>query len=160
VRLIVGLGNPGKKYEKTRHNIGFRVVDALAKKLRDTDYNLQSKLFKPQSYMNLSGPEVFKKLNYYRLAPTDLIVIYDDIDLPLGEIRVRNKGSSAGHKGVQSIIDIIGSENFTRVRVGVGRPPENVPAEKYVLQNFDTEEGKLLPKIIDDAVKVVVELVK
>jgi PTH1 family peptidyl-tRNA hydrolase len=152
VRLIVGLGNPGKKYEKTRHNIGFRIIDNLKSKIKEQRTNII--LFKPQRYMNLSGPEVLKKMNFYRLKPKDLVVIYDDIDLPFGTIRIRHKGSSGGHKGVQSIIDALKAEDFTRVRIGVGRPPENVPAEKYVLEEFNFPQS-----IIDEAVDKVLKLI-
>ena len=160
MRLIVGLGNPGKKYEKTRHNIGFRVADAITQKIKDQAMSEKMVIAKPQSFMNLSGPEVLKKMNFYRLKPKDLIVIYDDIDLPFGKIRIRHKGSSGGHKGVQSIIDALKAEDFTRVRIGVGRPPENVPAERYVLEKFSQKEEEALPKIIDEAAEKVIELVK
>jgi len=155
-RLIVGLGNPGKKYEKTRHNIGFRVIDSLNAK----PYTLNAILLKPQFFMNLSGKEVVEKARFYKIKPKALIVVYDEIDLPFGEIRMRDKGRSAGHKGVQSIIDALKTENFTRVRIGINRPPENIPAETYVLQNFSKEEEKNLDKIIDDATEKVIELIR
>jgi PTH1 family peptidyl-tRNA hydrolase len=162
MRLVVGLGNPGKKYEDTRHNTGFRVLENLKSKIKKGDAKQKSKivLFKPPTFMNLSGQEVLKKLNYLHLKPEDLIVIYDDIDLPFGEVRVRHKGRSAGHKGVQSIIDALGTENFTRVRIGIGRPPQGKSAEEYVLEEFSQDEEKNLPKIIDEAVEKVIELIK
>ena len=160
MRLVVGLGNPGKKYKKTRHNIGFRVADAITQKIKYQARSEKTVIVKPQSFMNLSGPEVLKKMNFYRLTPKDLIVIYDDIDLPFGEIRIRHKGSSGGHKGVQSIIDALKAEDFTRVRIGVGRPPENVPAERYVLEKFSQKEEEALSKIIDEAAEKVIELGK
>ncbi|MCX6806934.1 MAG: aminoacyl-tRNA hydrolase [Candidatus Berkelbacteria bacterium] len=156
-RLIVGLGNPGKRYEKTRHNVGFLVIDRLN---QSSIINHQSSiLFKPQSFMNLSGQEVAKKVNYYHIKPKDLIIIHDDIDLPFGEIRVKDKGSSAGHKGVQSIIDELETKSFTRVRIGVERPPENIQAEKYVLENFNKQEELVLQKVIDEAVEKVIGLI-
>jgi len=158
MKLIVGLGNPGKKYEKTRHNIGFRVIDILKSKIERQ--NLGIILLKPQSFMNSSGVEVLKKMNFYRCKPENLFVVYDDLDLPFGEIRIRHKGSSGGHKGVQSIIEAIQTEYFTRVRIGIGRPPENVLVERYVLEDFSIEEEKVLPKIIDEAAEKVVKLIK
>ena len=187
--LIVGLGNPGKKYQKTRHNLGFRVIDALEKysalparvgaptpgEPSSSDLASESEppdvlgsasfkshstvFFKPQSFMNLSGSEVLKKLNYYRLKPEDLIVIHDDIDLPFGKIRIRKSGRSGGHKGVKSLIDTLGTQNFNRVKIGIGRPPKEIDAEDYVLENFSPSEEKSLPKIIDQAVEKVIELI-
>lgn len=153
--LVAGLGNPGKKYEKTRHNLGFRVIDAL------NNLGLSQKmiLFKPQKFMNLSGPEVLKKLNYYRLKTKDLIVICDDIDLPFGEVRIRQKGSSAGHKGIQSIIDELATSEFKRVRLGIGRPREGVDAEEYVLQEFSADEKATVEKMIDKAVEKIIKLI-
>lgn len=162
MKLIVGLGNPGKKYQKTRHNIGFRVLENLKSKIKNQTLSLQSKiiLFKPQSFMNLSGDQVLKKLNFYHLGAKDLIVIYDDIDLLLGMIRVRHKGRSGGHKGVQSIIDRLKTNNFIRVRIGIGRPPEEMGAEEYVLENFNPAEEKVIQKTIDRAVEKVIELIR
>jgi len=175
-RLIVGLGNPGKKYEKTRHNIGFRVIEKLIQNLKcksqsdnskfkmdfwSTEINRQKVILaKPQTFMNESGSAISRLTHFYKIKPKALIVVYDEIDLPFGEIRMRDKGRSAGHKGVQSIIDALKTENFTRVRIGINRPPENIPAETYVLQNFSKEEEKNLDKIIDDATEKVIELIR
>lgn len=157
MRLIVGLGNPGKKYQNTRHNLGFGVIDKLKQKAVVS--RQKAILFKPQKFMNLSGQEVLKKINFYRLGPEDLIVIYDDIDLPLGTIRIRQKGRSGGHKGLQSIIDALNSQNFTRIKIGIGRPPVGIEAEEYVLEEFDSAEEKTIQKAIDEAAEKVVELV-
>jgi len=156
VRLIVGLGNPGKKYEKTRHNVGFRVIDNLKQRITNNEQRTTI-LLKPQTYMNLSGKEVTEKARYYKIKPQDIVVIYDDLDLPTGEIRVREKGSSAGHKGVQSIIEALKTEEFRRVRIGIGRP-ENISPEKYVLENFLPQEEKIMIKAIDEAAEKVIEL--
>jgi len=156
VRLIVGLGNPGKKYEKTRHNVGFRVIDNLKQRITNNEQRTTI-LLKPQTYMNLSGKEVAEKARYYKIKPQDIVVIYDDLDLPTGEIRVREKGSSAGHKGAQSIIEALKTEEFRRVRIGIGRP-ENISPEKYVLENFLPQEEKIMIKAIDEAAEKVIEL--
>lgn len=156
MRLIVGLGNPGKKYEKTRHNIGFRVIENLKSQIP----NLKSYLFKPKTFMNLSGQEVARKLTSLNLKPQDLIVIHDDLDLPFGKIRIRHKGRSGGHKGVQSIIDALKTENFTRIKIGIGRPKKGIEAERYVLEEFSPLEEKMMKKTIDEAAEKVIELVK
>ena len=156
MKLIVGLGNPGKKYGKTRHNVGFRVIDNLKQRITNNEQRTTI-LLKPQTYMNLSGKEVTEKARYYKIKPQDIVVIYDDLDLPTGEIRVREKGSSAGHKGVQSIIEALKTEEFRRVRIGIGRP-ENISPEKYVLENFLPQEEKIMIKAIDEAAEKVIEL--
>ncbi|HID65408.1 MAG TPA: aminoacyl-tRNA hydrolase, partial [Aquificaceae bacterium] len=150
IRLLVGLGNPGKEYEKTRHNVGFMVIDELVKSLRakkpsEEALSLVYKiriggkevfLAKPLTYMNNSGAAVYNLLEEYGLSPEQMIVIYDDLDLPLGTIRLRLKGSSGGHKGVESIIKYIGTQNFPRLRIGIGRPKKKEDVVKYVLSPF------------------------
>jgi len=149
MRLIVGLGNPGKKYERTRHNVGFLVVDALAKAIDDPKIII----LKPDTYMNRSGEAVRETMQFRKIPVKNLLVISDDADLPFGEIRVREKGSSGGHKGLQSIIDTLGTNAFTRVRVGIGRPDNpNTPLEDWVLGTWSAEEKKNLPDIIEKAV--------
>jgi PTH1 family peptidyl-tRNA hydrolase len=142
--LIVGLGNPGKKYQKTRHNIGFRIIDSL-----DFAQDKGITLLKPRTYMNQSGKEVKKVIENWKLKIENLVVVHDDIDLPLGTIRINKNISSAGHKGVQSIIDELRTKNFTRIRIGIlpktGKP-QNV--EKFVLQKFTKEEEKIIKKVI------------
>jgi PTH1 family peptidyl-tRNA hydrolase len=141
--LIVGLGNPGKKYEKTRHNVGFRVIDELEKQIFNSDIIL----LKPDNFMNNSGRAVKKALKYSSLNTQDLIVVHDDIDLSLGDIRVSKNSSSAGHKGVQSIIDTLGTKDFTRIRIGI-RPQHEIDTTEFVLKNFTKVEEKQLPDII------------
>lgn len=168
MRLIIGLGNPGKKYEKTRHNIGFLVLEKIAEK-RGVVFRLESmyeskfaelgeldsriKLVEPQTFMNESGRAVSKIKNYWKIDSEDIWVINDDVDLEFGKIRVQLAGSSAGHKGIQSIIDNIG-EQFWRIRVGVGKK-ENIPTDEWVLKNFD--DPKKLEKIIDKVADLVIE---
>lgn len=163
MKLIVGLGNPGKKYEQTRHNVGFMALDSLAKEL-GLDWNDHKKsksllakgvdaiLLKPQTFMNLSGEAVVAALNFFKLGQEDLIVIHDDLDIELGKIRCTDSSRSAGNNGVQSIIEKLGSQDFRRIRVGIKKPADSpVPAEKYVLEKFTGAElemiNKLLPEI-------------
>lgn len=136
--LIVGLGNPGKKYEKTRHNIGFRIIDELEKEIFDENIVL----LKPDNFMNNSGKVVAEYLKYSspclagrRVNPQDLIVIHDDIDLPFGTVKISKESSSAGHKGVQSIIDALGTKDFTRIRIGI-KPELKVQSQKLKV-NFE-----------------------
>lgn len=155
MKLVVGLGNPGRQYASTRHNVGFMVIDRLA---RELNVAVTKKMFNclvgqglidrekiilamPQTYMNLSGQAVGPLLNWHKLGPSDLVVIYDDLDLPAGSLRIRPAGGSGGHKGMQSIIAVLGTENFARVRVGIGRP-EIVDMETvdYVLSRLDPKE--------------------
>jgi PTH1 family peptidyl-tRNA hydrolase len=150
--LIVGLGNPGKKYEKTRHNVGFRVVDALKKSLDFTRDKLI--LFKPQTFMNQSGKAVKSLMAYYKLPIANLWIIHDDIDLPLGAIRVSQNVGSAGHKGVESIIKALGTKEFLRFRIGIGREQKK-DAEKFVLKKFTKEEEKILERVIKEAIEII-----
>ncbi|BBW98101.1 aminoacyl-tRNA hydrolase [Geobacillus sp. FSL W8-0032] len=154
MKLFVGLGNPGKEYEQTRHNIGFFVIDELAKRwgvsltvakfrgLFGTAVVNGKKvaLCKPLTYMNLSGECVRPLMDYYGIALDDIIVIYDDLDLPPGKIRLRLKGSSGGHNGVKSLIRHLGTEQFKRIRIGIGRPTNGQPVADYVLSRFTDEE--------------------
>ncbi|MBU1292322.1 aminoacyl-tRNA hydrolase [Patescibacteria group bacterium] len=155
MKLIVGLGNPRSKYEKTRHNLGFMVIDFL---IEDEQIDSKkAKLIKPQTFMNNSGLEVKKNSDYYKIKPEDIIVIHDDIDLLLGEIKVQQGRNSAGHKGVQSVIDALGTNNFTRIRIGI-RPidPEIIiDTEKFVLQKFTPEEQKIINQTIKKAAQII-----
>lgn len=155
-KLIVGLGNPGKKYEKTRHNVGFMVVDELVRlrqlKWQGTKFsgewtfesragNHRDYFLKPQTYMNLSGDSVAALATFYKILPADILVIYDDLDLPLGRIRVAARGSSGGHNGIKSIIQTLGTEEFARVKIGIGRPSDaRVATVDYVLMPFAASE--------------------
>ena len=160
--LIVGLGNPGKKYQKNRHNVGFMVVDLLAEKYGINLNRVKQKaiigdgrvskraviLAKPQSFMNRSGEVVGPLSRYFNVSLTNLLVIYDEIDLPFGTIRLRASGGSGGHNGMKSIINHLGTE-FPRLRLGVGRPPGRMEPASYVLRDFATAELKLLGEMID-----------
>lgn len=171
--LIVGLGNPGREYRNTRHNIGFLAIDALAKSLNVTLGKVQSKalvgqgkigsnkviLVKPQTYMNLSGQAVSGLLNFYKISAEHLIVIHDDIDLPFGTIRIRPGGGSAGQRGVKSIIEKVGSQEFARMRLGVGRPPGQMEAAAYVLQPFTKEDEEFLVNFLAKAAEAANEFV-
>ena len=167
--LIVGLGNPGREYRANRHNIGFMLVDHLAKQLNLTFARLESKalvtkgeyagrriiLAKPQTYMNLSGQAVGSLVRYYKVPVNNLLVVYDDVDLPLGTIRMRPGGGSAGQKGMESIIERLGTEEFPRLRLGIDRPPGRMQAADYVLQDFSKTEAELIPGIFDRAADAV-----
>ncbi|RJR23416.1 aminoacyl-tRNA hydrolase [Candidatus Microgenomates bacterium] len=156
--ILVGLGNPGKDYEQSRHNIGFMILDHLLKKMTAVNDSLWKKsskfnseiaqvndliMVKPLSFMNESGKAVSAILNFYKIPPFGLYVIHDDLDLPLGKIKISIDRGSAGHKGVQSIISAVGSKNFVRIRVGIGKSAKT-PAERFVLKPFlSAEKGKL-----------------
>ncbi|WP_079707655.1 aminoacyl-tRNA hydrolase [Paraliobacillus ryukyuensis] len=151
MKCIVGLGNPGKKYEKTRHNVGFMVIDELAKRngwqLNKTKFNglytmetideTKVILLKPQTYMNLSGESLRPLMDFYELTEEDVLVVYDDLDLPTGKIRLRQKGGHGGHNGIRSIIDQLGSKNFNRLRIGIDRPTGEKTVIDHVLGKFD-----------------------
>ncbi len=170
--VFCGLGNPGKKYERTRHNFGFMVVSAFAEKhhLRfkyDEFYpaevarlNETCLLFKPTTYMNLSGVAVKKLLKKERIKPEDLLVIYDDMDLPLGRIKLLPKGGAGGHNGVKSIISELGVNTFPRLKLGIGRPPEGVNPRDYVLSPFTSEEYLIVEKVIEMATQALADLLQ
>ena len=162
--LIVGLGNPTKQYEKTRHNIGFDVMDALADKYNISISEKKHKalcgkgviegmkvvLAKPQTYMNLSGESVAELVNYYKLDPeSELIVVFDDISLEPGNIRIRKKGSAGGHNGIKNIIANLGSSVFPRIKVGVGEKPKGYDLADYVLGKFSKEDRVLMEEGYD-----------
>lgn len=164
--LLVGLGNPGREYRETRHNIGFMVIDRLGEAIGCKLTKVQAKaiigmgkvgdhkviLAKPQTYMNLSGQAVVALLHYYKVDPSCLIVAHDDVDLQFGQIRMRPGGGSAGQKGIGSIIEKLGSQDFARLRMGVGRPPGQRAAADYVLKKFNREDEEFLPEFLDRAV--------
>lgn len=168
VKLVVGLGNPGAKYAHTRHNVGFMVVDRLA---RGAGVSLTKRqcnaltgvgsisghrvcLAKPQSFMNLSGDAVACLARFYRVAPADLLVVYDERDLPAGRVRLRERGSAGGHHGVESIIERLGTNEFPRLRIGIGRPAE-MDAVEHVLGSFSAEERPLMEEAVNKAVEAV-----
>ncbi len=172
--LIVGLGNPSKKYEKTRHNVGFDVIDALAAKYDIAVTQKKHKalygagwiggkkvvLVKPQTFMNLSGDSVAPLLHFFKLDPaSQLLVVFDDISLAPGNIRVRRKGSAGGHNGIKDIIAKTGTEQFARVKVGVGEKPRGGDLAKHVLGHFSRDERILVEEAIDDAVDALTRMV-
>jgi len=167
--LLIGLGNPGTQYTNTRHNVGFLVVDELSKRLEISlrlkqtleaeigEGEINGKkviLCKPQTFMNTSGRSVQKIIKKFAAKPENLCIIYDDADLAFGDVRMKPGGSSAGHKGIQSIIDLFASGiNVARVRVGIGRPSPDVPLDEFVLQKWTTVEKKQLPDVIEKAIQ-------
>lgn len=171
--IIVGLGNPKAEYKNTRHNMGFDVIDVLADKEginmdikkhkaicgKGTICGKKVILAQPQTFMNLSGQSVAELINYYKIDPVkELIVIYDDIDLDPGQLRVRKQGSAGGHNGMKSVIGSIGTQEFTRIRVGVGAKPKEYDLADYVLGHFTKEEREVVDKAIisaSEAVKVI-----
>lgn len=169
MKIVVGLGNPGKRYGRGRHNLGFMVVDHLAaehcisvseKKYHSLvgDWELDHErvvLVKPQSYMNRSGEAITSLFRYLPVSAKDLVVIHDDLDLPFGRIRLRGKGSAAGHRGILSILEVLGNENFFRIRIGIGRPPGGVEPTDFVLSPFTGEELPLLEQVVSRAAQAV-----
>lgn len=162
IKLIVGLGNPGERYRLTRHNIGFEVVDLFCQELTErTDEHYQDFsiivrgqingshliLAKPQTFMNLSGKSVSALVNSYAIPIENLCVVYDDLDLKLGSLRIRRGGSSGGHKGLNSIIEALGTQAFPRLRIGIGKLPEGVNAIDFVLSEFSEEERREIEKV-------------
>jgi PTH1 family peptidyl-tRNA hydrolase len=170
VKLVVGLGNPGKKYERSRHNIGFLVIDRMAS---ENDISVKARrchaligewssrgeriiLAKPQLYMNRSGESVKALIREFRGGPEDMVVVYDELDLPFGRIRIRSRGSAGGHRGVASIIESLAGAQFNRVRVGIGRPPGDMDPAEYVLESFSPQEIGGLDEVIARASAAVV----
>ena len=167
--LVVGLGNPGPEYENTRHNLGFRVIEALARRLGLG--SLKSKfqsfigegkikehrviLAEPQTFMNSSGPAVRGILEWFKIDPSNLILIYDDIDLEVGQIRIREKGGAAGHHGMESVIESVGTLSFPRVRIGIGRENLTEDVTEYVLQNIPPSQGDTLEAAVGSAAEAV-----
>jgi PTH1 family peptidyl-tRNA hydrolase len=169
VKIVVGLGNPGREYAATRHNLGFMVVDELAQRLAATERRNRFRsdlvevfdggekvvLLKPRTYMNLSGSAVREAVNWYKTPLDDLLVVVDDIDLPFGSIRLRAKGGSGGHNGLKSIIAELGIDSFSRLRIGIGRGPG--PATRQVLSRFTSDEERVLPDVLQSAANCVLE---
>ena len=171
--LIAGLGNPGREYRNSRHNIGFMLVNRLAERLDITFSRMESKalvtkakyqdrtiiLAKPQTYMNLSGQPVGSLVKFYKIPLENLMVVYDDVDLPFGRIRIRPTGGSAGQKGVASIIDQLGTQDFPRLRFGIGRPPGSKDASSYVLRDFSGDDADFLPHLLDSGADAVITFI-
>ena len=171
--LIVGLGNPGREYRETRHNVGFMLLDRLAVKINARFTRLQSRalvassvynenkiiLAKPQTFMNLSGQSVQGLVHFYKMPLTNLLVAHDDLDLPVGTIRIRPDGRSAGQKGMSSTIERLGTDDFPRLRLGIGRPPGQMAAPDYVLQDFSNADLAIISETLNRAVEAVLTFV-
>ena len=173
MKLIVGLGNPGRRYQGTRHNSGARVIDTLARRhhvaLREEGWadvgaltldGARVLLARPQTYVNVSGTAVADLRRRHRLPLENLLVAFDDLDLPVGQIRLRAKGGHGGHNGMRSIIEALGSEEFARLRVGIGRPPGGVDPADYVLSRFSKEEQARLDEAVERAADAVEAFVR
>lgn len=170
-QVVVGLGNPGPEYQDTRHNVGQRVLDVLAERLRGTFTREGDTVFapvrwrgdtvylvKPQAFMNVSGPAVRRALARLSAEPLEVVLVYDDIDLPLGTIRIRMKGSHGGHNGVRSVIETLGTEDIRRVKVGIGRPEHKHAVPDHVLTTFDEAELPAVEQAVEMAADRVLEL--
>lgn len=173
IYLIIGLGNPGREYKETRHNIGFMLIDHLAEKIGARGMKVQSKaiitsglyeerkfiLAKPQTYMNLSGQSVQGLLHFYKIPHANLLVAHDDLDIPYGTIRIRPSGGPGGQRGMANTIELLGTKDFPRLRLGIGRPPGRMEAKDYVLQNFSKDELKLMPDVLSRGSDATLEFV-
>ena len=174
MKLVVGLGNPGKEYTHSRHNIGFLVINQLA---RSHDITLTKRKFKsrwetgkisrhkvilakPHTYMNLSGEAVNAITRFYKIVPKDIIVVHDDIDIDFGHLKIKTKGGSGGHRGIDSIITLLKEDKFVRVRVGVGRPTSDIDPSDFVLKQFNEREKKDLKEVITKAQKCIETILK
>lgn len=172
--MIVGIGNPGPEYERTRHNIGFRVANALAKRLGVKSQEARFHgiyavakvdsfsvgLLKPMTYVNLSGQSVREAVRRLNLSPGQILVVLDDAQLPIGKLRMRPKGSSGGHKGLQSIIDALQTEEIPRLRVGIGSPPEGIDMVTFVLSPFSEDEENVISEAVERAADAAIFWVK
>jgi peptidyl-tRNA hydrolase, PTH1 family len=170
--LVIGLGNPGDRYQTTRHNIGFMVLDKIAgaynipvnKKKFNADYGkgvidrIDTILVKPMTFMNKSGFSVIQFVNFFKVSNKDVLVIHDDIDLEFGRIKIKEKGGDGGHKGVRSILDALGSDDFCRIRLGVGRSAHQIDVSDHVLGSFNTDEKMQINRLIDHARDAVVTI--
>jgi PTH1 family peptidyl-tRNA hydrolase len=171
--LLIGLGNPGREYKDSRHNVGFMLIDRLAVRLNARGLKLQSKaivisaiyeerkliLAKPQTYMNLSGQSVQGLLHFYKIPVENLLVAHDDLDLPFGTLRIRPGGGPGGQRGMASTIEQLGTKDFPRLRIGIGRPPGRMDPKDYVLQDFSRDETKILSEVLDRAADAVLTFV-
>jgi PTH1 family peptidyl-tRNA hydrolase len=181
MKIICGLGNPGQKYDHTRHNIGFELIDSLREKYTFPAFTLENKftaeistgeiegkkiiLVKPQTFMNLSGEALQKILAFYKLTPLDILVIHDDLDIPFGKYKLATDSSSAGHNGVQNIIDQIGTKQFKRIRIGIGEASDDavvcrMEAHDYVLERFKDEELTKLIKIKENILEEIEKILQ
>lgn len=171
--IIAGLGNPTKEYDKTRHNVGFAVIDQLADRYGIDVSERKHRAFcgkgviegqkvllvKPQTFMNLSGESLRSAMDYYKALPEELIVIYDDISLPPGQLRIRLKGSAGGHNGIKNIIAHLGTQEFPRIKVGVGEKPPRMDLKDYVLSRFSKGEQELMEEAFREAAQAVAMMI-
>lgn len=171
--LLIGLGNPGREYRDNRHNFGFMLIDRLIVRLNARGMKVQSKaivttatyeerkliLAKPQTYMNLSGQSAQGLLNFYKIPMENMLIAHDDLDIPFGTIRIRPGGGPGGQRGMASTIERLGTKEFPRLRLGIGRPPGRMDPAAYVLQDFSREEMKILSEILDRAVEAALTFV-
>jgi PTH1 family peptidyl-tRNA hydrolase len=167
--LLIGLGNPGREYKDTRHNFGFMLIDRIAVRLNARGMKVQSKaivmtsayeerkliLAKPQTFMNLSGQSVQGLAHFYKVPFTNMMVLSDDLDIPFGTIRIRASGGPGGQRGMASIIEKLGTKDFPRLRLGIGRPPGRMDPAAYVLQNFSRDEMQTLSEVLDHGAEAV-----
>lgn len=172
IKLFAGLGNPGKKYERTRHNLGFMALDAIAqaKSLEFKNWDNMADisfyetegdkvfLIKPLTYMNLSGGSISSFARYYKINPEEIFVFYDDFSIPLGEFRIRMSGSAGGHNGISSMIEHLGTNNFPRMKLGIGPLPKFVPTPDFVLSKFREEDFDKIKTIQEKAVEIFDEI--
>jgi peptidyl-tRNA hydrolase, PTH1 family len=171
--LLIGLGNPGREYINTRHNLGFMWIDRLTIRLNARGMKMQSNaivitaqyeerkliLAKPQTYMNLSGQSVQGLAHFYKIPLENLLVAHDDLDIPFGTIRIRPTGGPGGQRGMASTIEKLGTKDFPRLRLGIGRPPGRMDPKAYVLQDFSKDEMKLLPDVLDRSTDAAFEFI-
>jgi len=169
--LIAGLGNPGRRYKKTRHNIGFRIIDEFQKENSFPKFKLAKKfqaelsegmtngekviLAKPQTYMNSSGAAVKSLLGFYKIPPSNLVVVHDELDLPIGEIKLSKDSGSAGHNGIKSVIQELGTKNFTRVRVGIKPNFKIAEYKDFVLKKFSKDDEQTLKQVVKDSIQEI-----
>ena len=172
--IIAGLGNPTREYEKTRHNVGFEVIDELADRLNTSVEEKKFKgyygkamiggekviLLKPQTFMNLSGESVRAAADFYKVDPDHIIVIYDDVSLDVGQLRIRTKGSAGGHNGIKNIIAHLGTQEFPRVKVGVGNKPPRIDLADYVLGRFSKEDRGVMEEAFKEAAEAVEVMIR
>ena len=158
MKMIVGLGNPGPKYTDTKHNVGFITLDEWAFQNKEK-YN-KNKFVKPLTFMNDSGRAVRPLMDYYNIAIEDLVVVYDDMDMPVGKIRLRQKGGAGGHNGIKSLIQHLGTQDFNRIRIGVGRPQHNMTVVQHVLSPFPKDEHAEMLHSVKESVDAIDHFIK
>jgi len=172
--ILVGLGNPGREYKDTRHNFGFMLIDRIAVRLNARGLKVQSKaivttatyedrkliLAKPQTYMNLSGQSVQGLVHFYKIPLTNVMVLSDDLDIPFGTLRIRAAGGPGGQRGLASVIESLGTKDFSRLRLGIGRPPGRMDPANFILQNFSRDEMKSISEVLDAAADAALEFIK